>query len=636
MPDRSLDDGVVPGPVSEETVEPATREDPPSTVETLRLAWRILLPRDRKRWLVLLPLGIVAALVETGAAASIYALLGLLSAPDRAMTLPGLGDAVALLGETPSEQLTNVSLAVAVVYVAKNLVALFNQWALARASGLTAVSFGSRLLRAYMYVPYEFHKKINSGEQVRNLNAGVRLVVDNVYKGLFHLAIQAVVTISMTLLLVLASPSLFVVVAAMLLLQVAVFSRVLRRIFATWGAASHRLGGRAYSALAQALGGYREVKVLRAEKFFVGVFTWIKQEQARIQWRRHTLSLVPKFLLETLLVLGVAVAVLMFGRESSSFVAVLGLFAYVAYKTIPVAQQATQLVQQLQFNAVAIAEMSNHLERGRVAMAQSRKEEVPDEPVKTGVVFEGVTYRHEDARDDGRDDRGDNGSDGGGGVCGIDLEIRRGESIAFVGSSGAGKSTLLDLLLGLLPPQAGTIKVDGRTLGECRAWWYSRIGFVPQSVYLIDDTLRRNVALGERDEEIDDDRVSRAIEIAQLGPLVASLPDGLQTRLAEAGSRLSGGERQRVAIARAIYRARDVLILDEAMSALDNETDRALTEALGQLHGELTVVMVSHRLESLRAIDRIVLLDEGRIQGIGTYEALVGESASFRRLARAD
>jgi ATP-binding cassette subfamily C protein len=214
----------------------------------------------------------------------------------------------------------------------------------------------------------------------------------------------------------------------------------------------------------------------------------------------------------------------------------------------------------------------------------------------------------------------------------LSLVIRRGESVAIVGSTGAGKSTLINIVLGLLRPTAGAVTVDGRDLLQNLPAWRSKIGYVPQEIYLFDDTLRRNIALGREDAEIDAGKLAAAIRSAQLEDVVAALPLGLDTVVGERGVRLSGGERQRVAIARALYGEPELLVFDEATSALDNRTERELALAIDALQGGRTLVVIAHRLSTVRRCRRIVFLRQGRIEGDGTFEQLVQTNGEFRAM----
>jgi ATP-binding cassette subfamily C protein len=233
------------------------------------------------------------------------------------------------------------------------------------------------------------------------------------------------------------------------------------------------------------------------------------------------------------------------------------------------------------------------------------------------ITFEHVTLRYE---------AGDRPA-----LTDVNLSIRPGESIGIVGPTGAGKSTLVDVLLGLLLPTGGRVLIDGDPLSTRERGWQRLIGYVPQEVYLLDDTLRRNIAFGIADRAIDDRQLARAVSLARLGEVVSALPKGLETNVGENGVRLSGGQRQRVAIARALYHDPPVLVFDEATAALDNQTEREVTEAIAALRGDRTLVAIAHRLSTVQACDRLIYLRDGRIAGIGTYQELLPDEG-FRKL----
>ena len=215
----------------------------------------------------------------------------------------------------------------------------------------------------------------------------------------------------------------------------------------------------------------------------------------------------------------------------------------------------------------------------------------------------------------------------------VSLTINKGEVVGFVGASGAGKSTLVDLILGLLHPSGGVIKIDGRPLQENRPGWMKNIGYIPQFIYLADDTIRRNIAFGIADEQISEEKLEKAVRDAQLHELIKSLPEGLDTKIGESGVRLSGGQRQRIGIARALYDQPDVLIMDEATAALDNITERQVIEAIELLRGERTILMIAHRLSTVQNCDRLYLLENGRLMAEGTYDSLSRESKLFQNMS---
>lgn len=215
-------------------------------------------------------------------------------------------------------------------------------------------------------------------------------------------------------------------------------------------------------------------------------------------------------------------------------------------------------------------------------------------------------------------------------IKGISLTIKKGESIGLIGKSGAGKTTLVDIILGLLTPEDGQIKVDGIDITENLRTWQNLIGYIPQSIFLIDDTIERNIAFGVPDEQIDSERLMSAIQAAQLVDVINNLPNKIKTMVGERGVRLSGGQRQRVGIARALYHEREILVLDEATAALDNETENLVTEAISSLGGTKTLIIIAHRLSTVERCDRIYMLEDGRIVKSGNYHEVVLHRDSYQ------
>jgi ABC-type multidrug transport system fused ATPase/permease subunit len=216
------------------------------------------------------------------------------------------------------------------------------------------------------------------------------------------------------------------------------------------------------------------------------------------------------------------------------------------------------------------------------------------------IKAEGVSFRYEEATTDV--------------FSGVNLEIKKGHSTAFIGPSGGGKTTMVDILLGLLDPTEGKVTVDGRNIKDTKSYWYKHLGYIPQNIYLTDDTIRKNVAFGIDEKEIDDKKVWQALEEAQLDDFVKGLPDGLDTKVGERGSRISGGQRQRIGIARALYRNPEVLVFDEATSALDTETEKEVMKAVDSLHGSKTIIMIAHRLSTIENCDEVYRIEGGKVE----------------------
>jgi ABC-type multidrug transport system fused ATPase/permease subunit len=316
-------------------------------------------------------------------------------------------------------------------------------------------------------------------------------------------------------------------------------------------------------------------------------------------------------------------AVVVSGGTGGNLLPVLALFGVAMLRLMPSASRIISSLHQFNFSIPALKALQRDLVSVPRAQGLSHlspaTSDVAALTFEREFAFDNLSFRYYAANEPALD--------------GISLTVRKGETIGIIGPSGAGKSTIVNIILGLLAPTAGSLTVDGRDIAGNLAGWRRHIGYIPQEIYLLDDTIRRNIVFGIPDEMVDETALTEAVQASLLEPVIAAQPDGIDTLVGERGARLSGGQRQRIAIARALYCRADVLVMDEAMSALDTETEREVTAAIERLRGFKTIVMITHRLSSVRACDRIYYVDGGRIADCGSYEDLVNRNLGFRRLA---
>ena len=583
----------------------------------VRACLALLSPRARWRWAALIPLALGAAAAEAVGAGAAFGLISILGDPARAATLPV---AARIYPYLPRHDASAVILAftllVMAFYVARNALLTAVAWVQERALDASVRHLSHRLLAAYLAAPYAFHFRRNSAALIQRVTDAVNSVFRGVLGSLVNVASESLVVAGIVAILAWTAPGVtlvaVVVVGAMLLVPLTLSRHATTR----WGRAVQQLDAEILQTLQQSLGGVKEVKVLGCESFFLSQFDERLATAARLRSRYATVSAALRMGVETMFICGLLlVSLLLTLSHGSAALPLLGLFAYAGFRVIPAANRVMLYITQLRYSRPWIEAL-----RADLATLPSPAPAVGPAAADAirfthAIAFERVSYTYEGEREAV--------------LLDVELTIAKGEAVAIVGPSGAGKSTLVDVLLGLLPPTSGRVTVDGRDIAGALRSWQRHIGYVPQEPFVLDDTLRRNVAFGVADAAIDERRVKAAVRLSQLSSVVTALPRGLDTMLGERGTRLSGGQRQRVAIARALYHEPEVLVFDEATSALDTPTERELIAALEALRGVTTLVVIAHRLSTVRRCDRLAVLRDGRLVAVGPYRELLERDASL-------
>jgi ATP-binding cassette subfamily C protein len=391
------------------------------------------------------------------------------------------------------------------------------------------------------------------------------------------------------------------------------------------GAQVEEASAESIGAIQQSLGGVRDIKLLEQEDAFARQHLLARLTISDSNTRSAVLGQFSPLAIETSVILAL-VTVFVFatagGGSEARTLATLATFAYVGQRIGPILTSLVGFFNGLSKHQKLVNNVNDDvalIRDWRSVVAHESEDEHRGRRFEREVRLEQVRFAY--------------GPDAPEVIHGIDLAIRRGEFIGICGPTGGGKSTLLDILVGLLQPTSGQVTVDDVPLGPMPRWWWSQLGVVSQSVFLTDDTVRGNIAFGEEPDDIDEERLARCVQRAQLDDVVLALPQGLDTFVGERGVRLSGGQRQRVAIARALYREPEVLILDEGTSALDGATERALVAAIDEATDNRTLITIAHRISTIREADRIIVIGDGRIQDVGTHDELLERSDLFRALA---
>jgi ATP-binding cassette, subfamily B, bacterial PglK len=565
-----------------------------------RKIWGLLTPAQRRAAAALLGLMVVGMVLETLGVGLVVPAVALLTQADPARTYPQLQPVLQALGN-PDQQTLVVGgmLALVAVYLVKALFLAVLAWRQMRFAYGVQADISQRLFAIYLRQPYTFHLQRNSAELIRNVVGEVDLfTVNGILPGMVLLT-ESLLLLGLCTLLLVIEPLGALIVTSVLGSAAWVFNRVTRGHVARWGEARQRHDGLRIQHLQQGLGGVKDVKLLGRESEFLELYHLHNAQSTRMGKMQQTLQQLPRLGLELLAVSGLAVVVISMlaqGRVLEAVLPTLGLFAAAAFRLMPSVNRIFGAAQALRYGLPVIDTLRTELELAAPKVTAARG---PVTPFRTALELSRVTYAYPGAATPALID--------------ISLAVRRGESVGFIGASGAGKSTLVDILLGLLAPDTGEVRMDGKDIREDLRNWQDQIGYVPQSIFLTDDSLRRNVAFGLSNEQIDEAAVRRAIRAAQLEELVAGLPDGMETLVGERGVRLSGGQRQRVGIARALYHDPAVLVLDEATSSLDTATEHDVMLAVRALQGAKTILIVAHRLSTVEQCDRLYRLHEGRL-----------------------
>lgn len=583
--------------------------------------WRLLTLRERLGAALLLLAMLLGALLETAGIGMVLPFLALLAAPDKAMTGPIVSRLAGWIDvSSPQTAVKAVALLLFALLLVKNVYLIALTWAQFHFLHGRQVRMASSLLRSYLSQPYEFFLDQNSSLLVRRLNLDIFHAFTMAIVPLSSVVVEGLVAMCILFLLLVSAPGATLVTVAVFGVFGAAFYILTDRVLGRLGRRSREAGDLMIQASTEALRGIKEAKVLGREDYFATGFDGRANDYSTAVGAAHALANTPRMIIETLTVAAIlVVAVLATDSGVGGVLATLGLFGLAAVRLMPCANRIVYAISTARTGMVYFDSIYHDLCRPRPARMRHATEVASLSPFREILLSE-ISYAYPGSRRPS--------------LCCVTIRIGRGQRIGLVGHSGAGKTTLADVLLGLLQPSSGEIRVDGVVVPTLASRHLS-VGYVPQSVYLLDDTVRRNVAFGILDDDISENRVWESLRMARLEELVSSLPGRLESRVGENGIRLSGGQRQRLGIARALYGQPSLLVLDEATSALDGLTEHEIRASIDSLSVDQTVIVIAHRISTVKTCDLLVFLKEGRLVGANGFETLMRESGEFRSFAAA-
>ncbi len=594
-------------------------------IDVFRKVFLLLDARERRRFWLLTVLMIFVALVEVAGVSSVLVLLNVLADPstvDNSRVLSGLRDMLGLQGDFAFE--VALALIVTGVVVLGLVIKAGGTYAILRFSFMRGFTISTRLLGAYLRQPYGWFLSRNSAEIGKNVLSEVDATIARVMTPLLRLTANVILVLAILGFLMAVDP--FVTLLSATVLggsYAAIYLRLRGKLRKAGEELMVAVGGR-FRVAQEASGGIKDVKLLGLEDSYTDEFSKAAIASARQLVQVAIMSELPRFVLEAItfgsLLCLVLILLLRSDGDIVSIVPMLGIFAFSVMRLLPSLQQIYHGLASIRGGAAVLDNIVADYTSAPIGTG-TLKDVASALPLEEGLELSGVVFHYEQA------DRPS--------LNGMDLTIPARTTIGLVGGTGAGKTTLVDVILGLLTPTSGEIRADGRliTPDNVRAWQKS-LGYVPQSIYLTDDSVAANIAFGVPKDQIDRVALERAARAAALHDFVTTeLPQGYDTLVGERGVRLSGGQRQRIGIARALYRSPSLLIMDEATSALDNITERVVMEAVQNIRADTTIILIAHRLTTVKDCDRIFLMEKGRIAASGTYDELVSANATFRQMA---
>ncbi len=598
-------------------------------IQSIRKFFSLLTPSERRKFYLLVLAMIFMGFTEIAGIGSIAPFLSVVSQPEMVQSNELLRWGYELFEfKSLYSYVIALGFMVLAFVILRNVTAAVVKFIEIRFAEMRGYRLSRRLMAKYLGHPYVFFLNRNSAELSRNILSEADTAIRTFLIPLLELMTKLVTVVAVIVFLVLVDPEVALIVTIGLGVLYGGIYMSVKRVLFKLGRRRLRANRKRFQLVREVFGAIKDVKLLGKESVFLHSYGEVARKTARFRSNKKILGSFPKYLFDTM-VFGAMIAMVLFlliSREGdfSDSIALLGLYGMAAFRLMPAMDNMFKQMANLRGTQAVVDEL--HKELGTVSEEERQAEQaasvVQRLPFTERVQLQDIVFTYPGAEAPL--------------FNGQSLTMEKNSTIGFAGPTGCGKTTMVDILLGLLRPESGQVMVDGVPItDENLAAWQANLGYVPQTIYLSDDTVAQNIAFGIPADEVDMEQVRRAAQVAHLHEFIETeLPKGYKTFVGEQGIRLSGGQRQRIGIARALYHQPEVLVLDEATSALDGITEAVVMEAIEELAGKKTIILIAHRLTTLKKADKIFLLSKGEIVERGTYEELLESSARFQEMAR--
>lgn len=514
------------------------------------------------------------------------------------------------------------------IFLFKNLYLIAYKYLKARFIINRYRSISGRLFKIYMNIPYSFHLNRNSADLIRNVSSEASSVANSVISSLLQMATEIIMTIIIIILLLIVEPIVTIFSLVILGGVSFLFLRFTKKKMKYFGEKAITERSKIIKTINEGIGGFKEITIMNRQSWFTKKFdkSILNLSKAQIYNQITKQSVHP--IIETIAIAGIliiAIFLLSQGHSLASLAATLALFALSIKRLLPAINNIISEYNSLRYHVFSvdkvyqdIIQFKEYEHKNREISQKENYDQEKTSFLRNKIELKNIQFKYNDNQALILDN--------------ISLTISQGQAIGLVGKTGSGKTTLVDLILGLLKPSKGSIEVDKKDIYTNLNNWQKNIGYIPQFIYLADDSIRNNIALGLNEKDIDDKKIKKAIKVAQLTELINELPNRENTKIGERGIRLSGGQRQRIGIARALYHNPEVLVMDEATSSLDNITEKFIIQAIEELKKDRTIIIIAHRLSTVRNCDQLYILDKGKVVSQGTYQELIKNSQDFKEM----